>query len=164
MPVETRKANSNKHPGAIVAPIPRRTSAHVQAEKQAILETKAAAAAEKRANILAIAQAETEIRMNEENEQTQAAQPPVSTKVKAHPTPKKAASTAEREWENYVVPMSGRGSGRGGTGRGRAGRGGGAKRPAGKGGRHPASKKAVRPTTPETLGELLVGLLSKQKD
>jgi hypothetical protein len=165
MPIETRKSNIDKHPGAIVAPAPRKTSAQVQAEKRAVQELKAAAAAEKRANILAMAQVETAIRENEENEQSQAAQPPLSIKIKARPTSKKAVSTTEDEWENYAAPMHGRGSGRG-RGRGRGGRGGGAKHPAGKGGRRSASKKAesARPTTPETLGELLVCFLFKQKN
>jgi len=157
--VETRKSNADKHPGAIVAPTPRRTSAQVQAEKDEAQEIKAAAAAEKRANVLAAAKAEAAIREEESIERTQAARPPISTKVKARPTAKK--DDADQGWENYIAPMSGRGRGNGrGRGRGQAARGRGAGGSA-RGVGRPAkgAKKAAVTPAPETLEELLVSFL-----
>jgi hypothetical protein len=159
--VETRQSNTDKHPGAIVAPTPRRSSAQVQAEKKEAQEIKVATATEKRANILAAAKAETVIREQENVERTQVAHPPIMIKVKARPTPKKA--NAEEDWENYVAPMSGRGKGSGrgrGRGRGRAARDKGAEDST-RGLRRPVKtrKPGKALVTPETIEEALVSFL-----
>lgn len=94
-PLNTRAANKNTHPGAIVAPATRRSSEVVQAERHRLEELRTAAEAHQSAAISRVAELEDQMALQDKEKTTYAHRPRISPDLPPRATHRRPQASTE---------------------------------------------------------------------